>query len=213
MGNAAVKKIKSDIKSSIMDVLKTGMSNLVDDIIDIIMNEYDDKLIGIVTDRNSKSNPSLYREEFLERLQKFNFLEIESNTSVSFSVPTMYTFDFSGRLKVLETVMHGVAGLYVELAEDEFVLVFGKKPINQNPIDEYVPVSDRIYLVKYNSTVIRAEKTLNKKFVRYPFSNMPPIEIFPAAEKYLDTNKEILTNSVNKAITDVLVTKHRGVVK
>ncbi len=211
MNKLAIKKVKDDIKISIMNSLKSELSYFINDIVDVVMSEYDDKLVGVVTDRESKSNPIFYRDAFLERLQEFNFLDIESSTKISISIPTMETFDFSGRLKVLETIMSGVAGIYVELSEDDYVLVFGKKPINEDPVDEYVPKSDKIYLSRYNSTIIRAEKSINKKFVRYPFSNTPPIEIFAAAEKYLSSNRTVWIDSIHKAISDILVNKHKGV--
>ena len=70
----------------------------------------------------------------------------------------------------------------------DYVTIFGKRPINQDPVDEYVSPKEKIYLVRYDTKLRQAERTLNKKFVRYPFSNTPPINILEEGERFVDKN-------------------------
>ena len=46
----------------------------------VIINEYDDKLVDVVTDRSSKTNPNLYREDFSERVESFQYIEREGKS-------------------------------------------------------------------------------------------------------------------------------------
>ena len=102
----------------------------------------------------------------------------------------METFDFSGRMKVIESIMEGLAGLYVEINEEDYKKIFGKRPVNQEPLDEYVPLKERIYIVRYTGTIKKAERNMNKKFVRYPFSNTPPIKILEEADRFVEDNMD-----------------------
>ena len=193
--------IKKTINKSFMVLvhkkIKDRLIEAVEEIKEIIISEYDDELVGVVTDRNSKTNPNLYRDEFINRLNKFNYLE--DNSSFSIRVPTMANFDFSGRLRVIETIMEGVSGIYVEVNEEDYIKIFGKKPINEEPVDRYVTAKDRIYLERYDTKIRKAEIDLNKKFVRYPFSNSPPIRIFDAGERFVDKN---IDNWIEEAINN-----------
>jgi len=152
-----------------------------------IIDEYDEELVDVVTDRNSKTNPNLYREEFIERLSEFEYVEYNENT-VSLISPDMETFDFSGRLKVIQAIMHGMAGIYVEINEEDYISVFGKRPVNQEPLDEYVPPKEKIYIVRHTTKIRQAERDLKKKFVRYPFSNTPPFNILEEGDKFIEEN-------------------------
>lgn len=165
-----------------------------------IMQVYDEELIDIVIDRKSKTNPLFYREEFEERLDGFVYVKNIADT-VTISVPDMKSFDFSGRLRVLETILEGTAGIYVEISAIDFENVFNKQPVNIDPIDDYVPKKNIIYIVKYNSKIRRAESNiLNKKLVRYPFSNSPPIDVLQAGQDYIDNNIDAwVDDSVQKA--------------
>lgn len=175
----------------------------------VIINEYDDKLVDVVTDRSSKTNPNLYREDFSERVESFQYIEREGK-SFSFVTPDMVNFNFSGRLKVIETILTGVAGLYVEISEEDYVSVFNKKPINEQTFYEYVAPKDRIYLIRYSSVVRRAEKDLGKRLVRYPFSNSPPIDVFSAGSKYVDKNIDSWVKTAIESSKNEYVIRNKG---
>ena len=189
MTKQITQKVSKDLDKLVRKRLNIKFAEAVEQIKQKIIDEYDEELVDVVTDRNSKTNPNLYRDEFIARLDKFSFIEDNGNT-MHIHVPDMSTFDFSGRLKVIETIMEGVAGVYIEINEEDYVAVFNKRPINEDPLDEYVPAKDRIYLVRYTAKMRKAEADLNKKFVRYPFSNTPPISILEEGERFIDSNMD-----------------------
>lgn len=169
-------------------------------IIDAVMREYDSSLT--ISDRNSKSNPEFYRDEFEERLENFGYIE-ESGDTIKFTVPTMENFDFSGRLKVIEQIMEGSAGKYVEVNIEDYEKMFGKKVLSRETLDTSVSKKDLIYLMRYNSKVRNAELTTfgrRNYLVKYPFSNTPPIKILDEAESFIDENMDKwVKEAVNKA--------------
>ncbi len=171
-----------------------------EDIIDVVMREYDSSLT--INDRNSKSNPEFYRDDFVERLENFNYIE-ESGDTIKFTVPTMENFDFSGRLKVIEQIMEGTVGVYVEVNAEDYEKMFGKKVLSREPLDTSVPKKDLIYLMRYNVVVRNAElATFGRRnyLIKYPFSNTPPILILDKAEKFIDENMDKwVKEAVNKA--------------
>lgn len=166
-------------------------------IIDIVMREYDSSLT--INDRKSKSNPEFYRDDFVERLENFNYIE-EGGDTIKFTVPTMENFDFSGRLKVIEQIMEGTVGVYVEVNAEDYEKMFGKKVLSREPLDTSVPKRDLIYLMRYNVVVRNAELTTFGKrnyLVKYPFSNTTSIPILEGAESFIDEN---MNNWVKEAI-------------
>lgn len=211
MDSALLKKrLSQEIPKGVKDIVREVLGKATAGIEKSIMDEYDSNLVDVVTDRNSKTNPNFYREEFEDRLGEFEYVALKGN-QMSLIVPTVETFNFSGRLRVIETVMNGVVGTYVEMNTEDYLKVFGKKPINEEPFDEATSSKEMIYLIKYDKEVKRAERTLNKKFVNYPFSNMPPIDIFPAAQKFVDENKSVWMRNIKATIKKEVINKYRGV--
>ena len=183
-----IKKIPKNFDKIVKKQLISDLNKYVPDIKRTIMETYENELIGVVSDRKSKTNPLFYRDEFEYRLNDFTYVT-EIGSTVMVSVPDMETFDFSGRLKVLRSIMEGTVGVYVEISALDFEQIFNKQPVNRDPIDEYVPKKDMIYIVKYTGKVRKSEVgVLNKKLVRYPFSNSPPIDILQSGQSYVDEN-------------------------
>ena len=100
----SVKKIPKNFKTIVRQQLILKFNNEVTYIKQVIMQAYDELLIGVVTDRKSKTNPLFYKDEFKERLDSFKYIK-EDHAGITISVPDMDTFDFSGRLRVLKTIM------------------------------------------------------------------------------------------------------------
>ena len=186
----------------------TTLESAVEEVKQIIIDKYDEELLDIVTDRNSKTNPNLYRDDFIERLDKLTY--VEDGNEISIVVPDMETFDFSGRLRVIENIMEGTSGTYVEVNEEDYEAIFNKKPVNADPLDEYVPRKERIYLVRHNNKVRTVERTLKKRFVKYPFSNKPPVDILEVGDEYVEKNMDgWIKNALEKALKEY-VKKHKG---
>lgn len=205
----AIKKMSKDMNKLVKSALLKEFERAAEEVQEAIVSEYDEELVDVVTDRKSKTNPNLYRDEFIERLEEFNYIAEQGDT-VTLKVPDMETFNFSGRLKVIEAIMRGMAGLYVEVNEEDFIKIFGKKPVNQDPVDEYVPPKEKIYLVRYTGQIKKAEKELGKRFVRYPFSNTAPIDILEAGDKYADENMDRWIEEALEKAQKVFVNNYRG---
>jgi hypothetical protein len=180
-------KVKRHFDRLLKSSLEKEFLSITEGIQEAIIEKYDEELVDVVTDRDSKTNPNFYRAEFIERLESFEYWKNEGG-KLKLVTPDMENFNFSGRLKVIETIMHGVSGVYMEVNEEDYIAIFNKRPINEDPLDEYVPPKERIYLVRYTPKLRKAERDLNKRFVRYPFSNTPPIDIFSAGERFVNEN-------------------------
>ena len=160
------------------------------EVIDYIMRLYDDELVAIVTDKNSKANPLYYRDEFLEKLDEFNFIEIFEN-AIQFIVPSMNNFQFSGRLEMIKNIMEGTVGTYIEVDGEQYEKLFpDKKPTMTGVLDKSVSKKNMIYLIKHTSILDKRWKVVfpNEKMIRFPFSNTPPFRIFDDTEKFVDDN-------------------------
>jgi len=205
------KKVSKNFNEIIRQQLISKFNSEVPYIKQVIMQAYDELLVGVVTDRKSKTNPLFYKDEFKERLDDFKYIK-DMYTEVTISVPDMGTFDFSGRLRVLKNIMEGTTGVYVEISALDFEQVFNKQPVNIDPIEEYVPKKDMIYIIKYNGKVRQAEKSiLDKKLVRYPFSNSPPIDVLQAGQNYVDDNVDIWLNKTIQTAEDILIQSVGGI--
>lgn len=156
----------------------------------IIMSDYDKLLVGAVVDKRSRTNPLFYRQEFYKALNLFKFLKI-GDTYTTFVVPDENNFPFNtGRLPIIKNILEGISGIYVEVDEEQYVKLFGRRPINTEPYDKTVPPKERIYLLRYTGDVQRREVNVFRRqvLVRYPFSNSPPIRLFDNALKFVKSN-------------------------
>lgn len=182
----------------IVDSLEETFDNKKQEIIDIILIDYDIELE--VSDRRSKTAPHLYRDDFIDRLQEFEYTEVNRLT-VNLIIPDMENFDFKGRLRVVETILEGTAGAHVEINAEDYEKIYNRRPINLEPLDKSLPKRDLFYIIRYTSDVQRRERDiLKKKLVPYPFSNTPPIDIFSTADKYVDDNlDDWIDEAVDKA--------------
>ena len=192
-------KIVNTYKKSTKENVILRLELATTEVIDFIMELYDDKLVGPVTDINSRADPRHYREEFLERLNDFEYIE-DFGDVINFVVPSMNNFDFSGCLKIIENIMNGTSGTYIEVDGKQYEMLFpNKKPPIVEALDRSVPKNRMIYLVKYNYGLGKIWRTVfpRKKMVRFPFSNSPPIRIFEDANTFVDDN---LYRWVNEAV-------------
>ena len=175
------------------------------EVIDHIMILYDDELVSVVTNRDSRADPRHYREEFLERLNDFEYIEVFEDV-INFIVPSMNNFDFSGCLKIIENIMDGTVGTFIEVDGEQYESLFpNKKPPIVEELDRSVSKSRMIYLVKYNYGLGKRWKSVfpREKMVKFPFSNVPPIPIFEEANTFVDDNldkwiEEAVDNTTKK---------------
>jgi len=180
--------MSNDIAKNIKEKLYINFTKAVEQTKRVIISEYDE-LINIVEDPNSKANPALYRDDFIKRLDAFSYIK-DAGETVSINVPDMETFDFSGRLKVIEIVMNGISGFYVEMSLEDFKSIFKRVPFTADSSGVEDLANENIYLIRYNKNIQNIEKHLKKNFVKYPFSNMPPFNILEKGETFVESNIE-----------------------
>ena len=180
--------MSDDIAKLIKEKLLINFTKATDQIKKAIISEYDE-LTSAIDDPDSKANPALYREDFIQRLDNFSFIK-DTGETVSINVPDMETFDFSGRLKILEAIMNGVSGNYVEMSIRDFKSIFTRTPFTPDSHESEDLSEEDIYLIRYNKNIHNIEKHLHKKFVVYPFSNMPPFDILEKGEVFVENNIE-----------------------
>lgn len=189
------KKIESELKKS----LKEEAEIFIEEIKQIIIEEYDDKLMGFEPNNKSVIDYNSYRDELVSRLNNFQFIKDNEN-GITLDIPDMETFDFSDGLELIETIMEGLSGIYVEVNEKEYSYIFGRKPNVTEAVDKKVSPKDRVFLVRHTTRVRRAEKDLNKVFIRFPFSNTPPIDILEVGNLFVTDNiDEWLNNLIERA--------------
>jgi hypothetical protein len=169
-----------------------------------IMSAYDSELV--VRNRNSKTNPSLplYRDEFTERLDKFEYIKKDTTGDIVFVTPDMENFDFSGKLRVIEQVLEGTTGTYVEVSAEDYEKMFGKKVVSADPFDASVPKKEMIYLMRYNARTRAAEvRAFGRRghLTRYPFSNTPPISILEEGEQITKNNLDTWVKEATREAT------------
>jgi len=185
------------------DAIREDLAEIhVPELKEIIMADYDAELSFRVTNRKSKTNPTFYREEFVEALDEFEWLDTGTNYT-KVIVPDMENFNWGyKRLRVIQNILDGTIGAYVEISEEQYIAMFKKTPLVSQAYDKSVPRKQRIYLLRYNAQVQRQERiTYGKRvLVRYPFSNTPPIDIFETATRFSeDTGTEFVAKSIKKA--------------
>ncbi len=156
-------------------------------LVDIIMSEYDLDLVSAVTSRDSRTNPVFYRSTFLERLEDFEFVS-EQEKGLLLRTPDMENFDFSGRLKIIENILDGTAGVYVEVDEGQYVQMYNRQPRRTDVFDPDVPKKQRMYLLRLTEDVNNRLRRNNIKRIKFPFSNSPPIDIFSAADQFVESD-------------------------
>ena len=183
--------------------LNNSLKDFINEIIDVIMVEYDSQLV--VNDRKSKTNPLLskYRDEFIDRLTDFNYVK-DIVDGFIFTAPDMDNFDFGGnRMGIIQNILEGTSGIYVEVTGEEYGKMFGKKLITREELDTDLPLKDSVYLMRYTSNVRDAERNAFGKLgylTRYPFSNTPPIRVLEAAAEYVNNNlRNLIDISISKA--------------
>lgn len=182
--------ISKDIEKNTVYLVKEGLiaafkNEIVPIIISTIQDDYSFMLMDIVIDKRSRVHPEQYRDEFNYRLDNFEFIKLY-DMKIILIVPDVEIFDFSGQLKILHTIIEGISGIYIEVDTNEYIEIFGSIPMDDEYMDNFNV--DDLYLVQYSSFIMRREKELSKKFVRCPFSNSPPLDIFKRANEMIDND-------------------------
>ena len=202
------KTVSKKVESSVRKNIKNEFSNAINVIKQVIIEEYDDKLMGVTVNSKSLIDYNMYRDDFISKLDEFQFIK-ENGNIITLDVPDIETFDFSDGLEIVQTMMEGLSGVYVEVNEKEYSYIFGSKPRVAEAVDGRVPPKNRVFLVRYTGRVRSAEKEGSKQFVRYPFSNTPPIDILEAGNLFVNNNLNVWINNAIERSNKEVVTSYK----
>jgi hypothetical protein len=175
-------RLKRDVKFEIRNSLVKLLENkIVPRVIDIIMDEYNSQLNGVVT-VSSELAPEHFMSEFYDRLKSFDFVK-DRGRVVTFSCPDMENFDFSGDLEFIQTVLEGIVGTHVEVSSKYYNVMFASDVVDRQETTDRKP-----YLLMLTDEIRLWENRLGKKFRIFEFSNSSPKDIFSEAEKFVEDN-------------------------
>jgi len=190
LSRVAVKKKVIQFDRLVQERLIENLENYyIPNIQDIILSTYDIELTGRVTDRRSRTNPIYYRDEFEEALLGFEWI-VEGRKETKLMTPALDTFNWNqGSLRIVENILEGTIGTFVEIDEEQYIAMYDKRP-NIQPFDRAVPIKKRIYLLRLTGGLRRRWREVYPKqdVVKYPFSNTPPVDIFSPADDYVEEN-------------------------
>ncbi len=207
MSDSVIESSKN-LEKFIKDKLFIKFNSIVPKIKDIIMKDYDD-LSNLVIDSRSKTNPTLFRDDFVSNLDSFLYIEDIKDT-MNLHVPDMETFDFSGKLKIIQTILEGVAGVYVEISLEDYIKIFNRGISNVDFIHGQDSLKDSVFLVRYNDDIKTIESKLKTPFVIFPFSNMSSSDILEKAEKFVNANIDQWVEESVEEATKELSKFYRG---
>lgn len=196
--NKTLKKANKDLTKIIeKNILRRVEEYVIPIIKEMITNDYNMMLNGRVTDRNSRTNPEDYMDEFVDRLDEFEYI-VKTDTGIRVCVPDIENFDFSGRLRVIQDILEGTTGAYVEVDIEQLEDIYGKRPITVEYVDASIPMKERIVKLRKTADVIKRLKANDIKIVDYPFSNTPPIDIFATTNEYVE--KELINAIIDESL-------------
>lgn len=195
-------KLPLDVIKTIPPIMTEVISASLPYIKSLVINEYDNKLIGAVHS-HSDLHPSLFLNEFKRRLENFIFIDAHSS-KLLVTTPSMSNFDFSGSLQPVRMMLEGVPGMYVEISKDDYVSMFGRAP---KTVDSLQDMSgNNIYVIPHSDKVKNIEGALKKNLNIYPFSNMAPIDIFSVCDKAInDSMDKWISQSIEIAVNSYSV--------
>jgi hypothetical protein len=182
---------------------------------EVYLNTYANELLDIDVNKDSLAKPEYFYTLYSDALDKFNYIEVNSKLEIKFKSPSENSFNFEGKLSFIHILTIGIIGSYIEISREDYTYLVNNlklsKQINDillllpGFLDEDELLETDFYLLdtEYNIHSI-LEQVLGKKLIAFPFSNMPPIDLFSEGINYFNSKKNELTNMIiNKSIEDL----------
>lgn len=157
-------KVNEVVKKLIVNSLMEAAPMFVDSLKSVLKSSFSE-LAETTFVEGSHFNLINYKVLFNECVDKFNFLTLSEN-KISFTVPSMDSFDFS-KLGVVKAVFEGLAGNYLEMSSDDYISMAPTSVISSN---DFYLIRKTPELVNYFNNV------LHKPVVNFPLSNLPPLQ-------------------------------------
>jgi len=211
MTDKVTTKYAKDLNRVLPTVINDMLEEKVKDVIDIGVETYENLLLDTVSSRHSMANPENFYDSYVEALTNFKYIDEEDTEPVLY-LPDEEIFNFSGHLSILQFIVEGVSGVYLELPAEDLNTLLKSKDIGDRVkrrlralpgiTDIEVPLNMRFRLLytkgELSTTV---QSILDKELVKFPFSNSSPIELFEPAKEFVDKNFDSWVNeSIEKAL-------------
>ncbi len=204
-------KIAKSVEKTLPIILNNTLEEEVKNIIDIGIDTYEDLLFGTVVSRGSMADPENFYDAYVFKLETYKFIDEEDTTPVLY-IPDVEDFRYEGTLTILQFIVEGVSGIYLELSETDLKEVLNNKGLDDKVkrrlrnlpgiIDTDVPINSRFRLMPTRGTLsTTVQDILNKKLVTFPFSNSSPVDLFTPMQDYVDENMD---KWVNDSIKETL---------
>lgn len=184
--------IKRNIKRDLKRIIRLKLYfKLIDNLKAIRSSVMDGFLLieDFLEDAETNIDFNIIKEIFLERLMKFEFIpESDDPNRLDIVLPTIDNFDFSD-IEIMEIILNGVVGDFVEANYDEISQLFGNthdKLLKANSV-----IGDFIYIIPTSEDLALQERgVLGYSLNSFPFSNSPPIhrEFFSKSVNFIDNN-------------------------
>jgi hypothetical protein len=206
-------KVVDSTKTSVHKAILLEFGQHLPDIVEAATNIYEDLLMGIAINKDSLSNPEYFFDTYIDRITNFNY--IKSTTEIVLEIPNEETFDFSGELVILKMITEGVVGNYLELPERDLNVILKAKGLDDKVKRRFrslpgiseadIPLSRRFSLLNSKSDLANiAQEILDKKLIHFPFSNMPPVDLFINLEAFVQENiNSWISEGINKGLTQL----------
>jgi hypothetical protein len=207
------KQVSRDLEGNFAKNTSKSLSKFLPDLIEVYLDTYDTDLSNIVTDKDSLAKPIYFYDEYKQALENFSYIDEEDDLLLR--IPTEDTFNFAGRLRFVELLVHGIAGKYLELPQEDYDVLKSKKDIDDKLkrvimdlppfFDPSTPRELRFYLLHTRGTLYKiVEAILGKRLVVFPFSNSAPINLFDDGIAFFEDNvNTIIEKAIDSSIKEV----------
>lgn len=189
------------------------------DIISVGIEAYEDLLLGVVANKNSMADPENFYDDYIVMLETYKFTD-EEDEYPTLHVPDEDNFIFEGTLSILQFIVEGVTGVYLELPEVDLSEVLKAKGIDDKVkrrlrdlpgiTSTDVPIKQRFRLLHTRGTLYSTvQAVLNKKLVAFPFSNTSPVDLFTPMQEYVSENIESWINESTKDTLKIVTQRYK----
>lgn len=213
------KQVTKDLTKLVPFNLHKILESKIQEIKEVAIESYENNLLGTVIPKGSLSDPTKFLDEYIEELDRFEYLKDNGSSGTTFSIPDVETFDFTN-LGVVKLIIEGMAGNYKELPEtdlnnllsDKNISVMIKRKLRGLPdlFNGTASVKDRFTIVSIRGTLIKTlQAALNKNLVKFPFSNSPPLDLFEPVEEYVDSKMDKWIEEALNISTDKIKVLYR----
>jgi hypothetical protein len=218
MLKSAPEKFSSSVDKVLPKFLNNTFKKELQGIMDIAIAAYEDLLLGVISSKKSLADPANFYDAYIEAIYNFNYLP-EDTEHITLVLPEEETFKFEGQLEVLGFIVEGTAGIYLELPDSDLSTILSIKGVDPNVKKRLVnlpgvhssslPIQMRFSLLSSTGSLDNTvQAILDKKLVRFPFSNSSPVSLFEPIHDYVNNN---IDDWINSSIEDAVTYTKKGI--